>query len=155
MGLVGYNVPFQHKKVSASQVSGYGQVWRNTMTVVFNLATIAAGVLLSIGFLRDLQGIGWRLQKLAFWLDEYRQYIGWVCLGFGAFFLLFEPGHEARDLVGGCAGLLLLRTKLLLLPGIGRYLQRAADKLISLDVALGIAAIVVGFLGLLQVPLFG
>lgn len=124
------------------------------MTAIFDLVNIAAGVMLAIGFLQDLQGVGWRLQKLAFWLEQYRQYIGWACLGLGAFFLLFKPGYEVHDLVGGCAGLLLLKGKVLAIPGIGSYLKKAADKLTPLEVPVGIAAIVVGVFGLLKVPLF-
>ncbi|WP_136798818.1 MULTISPECIES: hypothetical protein [Desulfosediminicola] len=124
------------------------------MTAFFDLANIAAGVILAIEVLRDIQGVGWRLQKLECWLREYQQYIGWACLGFGAFFLLLKPGYVVHDLVGVCAGLLLLKSKVLVIPGIGGYLEKAAEKLNSLEVAVGIAAIVVGLFGLLKIPIF-
>jgi len=124
------------------------------MDAIFDLANIAAGVMLAIGVLRDLQGIGWRLQKLAIWLEQYKQYIGWVCLGLGAFFLLLRPGYVVHDLVSICAGLLLLKSKVLVIPGVGGYLEKAAHKLIPLEVGLGIAAIVVGCFGLFNISIF-
>lgn len=86
------------------------------MTTIFFQVTIAAGLLLAIGVLRGIQGLGWRLGKLALWLTQYRQYIGWACLGLGNFLLLFRPGYVFHDLVGGCAGLLLFKSRVLIVP---------------------------------------
>jgi hypothetical protein len=73
---------------------------------------------------------------------------------FGIIFL-FQPGFIVHDIVGILAGLLLLSDSLQKVAGIGDQLTSAAKALLPFEAFIGIAALVVGVLGLLNIRIFG
>jgi len=121
------------------------------MDTLFDLSNIAAGLILGISILKTIEGIGEKLQEVTTWLLDFKHVFGIISLVMGLAFLL-KPGYALHDIVGILAGLLLLSEKLERVPTIGEHLAKAAKALIPIEAAVGIAAIVVGFLGLLNIP---
>ena len=121
------------------------------MDTLFDLSNIAAGMILGISILKNIEGIGKKLQEFSAWLLDFKHIFGIISLLLGFAFLL-KPGYALHDIVGILAGLLLLSEKLEQVPTIGEYLAKAAKALVPIEAAVGIAAIVVGFLGLLNIP---
>lgn len=120
------------------------------MDVIFDLANIAAGLILGVGVLKSFNinlATG-----LTVFLGLYRWIFGAVCLVLGVYFIL-HAGYLIHDIVGILAGLLLLADRLEKIPGIGSHLKDFSKVLTPFEAIIGIAALVVGILGLLNIGL--
>lgn len=121
------------------------------MAILFDLANLAAGLLLAVGVLKsmniDLP------DALTEFLTEYRWIIGAICLVLGVLFLL-QGGYLFHDVVGIFAGLLLLGDRLKKVAGIGDHLLKASKALVPFEAIVGVCALIVGLFGILGISLF-
>jgi hypothetical protein len=117
------------------------------MDTIFDLANICAGLVLGISVLKRLN-VG-AISSAAVFFRLYRWIIGAVCLILGIYFLL-KPGYIIHDVVGILAGLLMLGDRLLAIPAVGGFLKNASKALLPYEAIIGIAALIVGILGLLN-----
>ncbi len=75
--------------------------------------------------------------------------IGFTSLILGLIFL-FRQGCAIYDLTGILAGLVLLTDTLINIPGIGESLAKLSRSLLPFTTAIGVASLIVGILGLLD-----
>jgi hypothetical protein len=119
------------------------------MDTLFDLFNIAAGIILATSTLMKVKSIADGILKISNWLTGFKVIIGFVCLILGSIFL-FRPGCSLYDLTGILAGLVLLTDTLINIPGIGESLTRLSRSLLPFTTAIGVAALIVGILGLLD-----
>ncbi|GAL86371.1 hypothetical protein MYP_3600 [Sporocytophaga myxococcoides] len=96
-----------------------------------------------------VKSIAESILKLSNWLTGFKVIIGFVCLILGLIFL-FRPGCSLYDLTGILAGLVLLTDTLTGIPGIGESLTKLSRSLLPFTTVIGVASLVVGILGLLD-----
>jgi cadmium resistance protein CadD (predicted permease) len=119
------------------------------METIFDLANIAAGIILAASTLMKIQSISDSIVKLSNWLRGFKVTIGAVALILGIIYLL-RPGCALYDLTGILAGLVLLTDTLINVPGVGESLTKLSRTLLPFTTTIGIAALIVGILGLLD-----
>lgn len=121
------------------------------MATLFDISNILAGLILGASV---LTGFGLKISGgFGVFLKTYRWVFGVISLVFGIIFL-FQPGYIVHDIVGILAGLLLLSDSLQKVAGIGDQLTSAAKALLPFEAFVGIAALVVGTFGLLNIGIF-
>lgn len=118
---------------------------------IFDFANILGGILLGTAMLSSQKSIGDAVAKVSNTLAEYKSIIGGIALVLGTFLLVLRPGCAIHDIIGMLAGITLLGAKLNDVPGAGPYLVKVADWFEPHQNYLGIAAIVAGVLGLLNI----
>ena len=118
------------------------------MSTLFDLVMIGAGLILGVSVFGKLQRVGDSLEDASTWLNRYRTLLGSACLIF-ALLLAFRPGHLLSEIVGILAGLLLLGSRLAEVPGVGDDLARASRNLVPFEAIIGVAAVIMGLLGIL------
>ena len=119
------------------------------MDTLFDLSNIAAGIILASSTLMRFKSIADSILKISNWLTGFKVLIGFVCLILGLIFL-FRPGCSLYDLTGILAGLVLLTDTLINIPGVGESLTKLSRSLLPFTTAIGVAALIVGILGLLD-----
>lgn len=120
------------------------------MDTIFDLSNIAAGLILSYSVLMQMKGTGEKFSGFVSWLNGFRFVFGGISLVHGLIYL-FRSGCALFDITGMLAGLLLLSGALGNIPGIGKSLEKASRSLAPFSVIIGVAAIVVGIMGLLDI----
>lgn len=118
------------------------------MDIIFDLARIAAGVLLAQVVLTKYDAIDDTVNKLAGTLSGFQGVIGGLSLALGVLFFL-KPGCALMDLAGILAGLVLLGVSLKSIPAIGETLSNASTALRAFSIPIGIAVLGAGILGLI------
>ena len=121
---------------------------------IFDIANIAGGILLASNTLRNIEGLGEPVSKAAHWLMQFKNPIAWVAFVGGIFFLVAKPGFAIHDIVGILAGLILLEDNIKVIPAVGDTLAVWSEKTADFQSPIGIAALVVGILGLLNIHIF-
>ncbi len=119
------------------------------MDTIFDLSNIAAGIILATSTLMKVKSIADSILKLSKWLTGFKVIIGFTCLILGLIFL-FRPGCSLYDFTGILAGLVLLTDTLISIPGIGEPLTKLSRSLLPFTTAIGVASLIVGILGLLD-----
>lgn len=120
------------------------------METVFDLSNIASGIILATSILVNLKGVGEDISKLSAKLSGFKVVFGSLSLILGVIYL-FRPGCAVFEIVGIMAGLVLLSDLLKNVPAIGEFLTTTSHKLAPFSTGIGIAAIVVGVMGLLNI----
>jgi len=121
------------------------------INLVFEIACILSGILLGINLLSNQKSIGEAATSLSKNLTGYQFTLGSLALILGAFLLIFRPGGILLDVVGMVAGVTLLGSKLNDVPVVGNVLSDASNRLNTYRDYIGIAAIVLGILGLFNI----
>lgn len=122
--------------------------------LIFDLAKIGGGILLAQSVLMKYDAIDETVDKVAKWLIGFKSIIGGAALFFGTVYTFFYSGCFLMDVTGILVGLLLLGVSLREIPAIGGQLTTASNSLKAFSIPIGIAALVSGVLGLLNVPCF-
>lgn len=121
------------------------------INLVFEVSCILSGLLLGINLLSSQKSIGESVTSLSKNLAGYQFTLGSLALILGIFLLIFRPGGVLLDIVGMVAGITLLGSKLNDVPVIGNVLSDVSNGLNTYRDYIGIAAIVMGILGLLNI----
>lgn len=116
----------------------------------FDVACILTGLLLGTNLLSKQKSIGESVTSITKKMIAYQFTLGALVLILGIL-LLFKPGCAIHDIVGILAGITLLGTKLDDVPVISNFLSQAGNWLNTYRDYIGIAAIVIGILGLLNI----
>jgi len=111
--------------------------------LVFNIAQIAAGLLLAQTALMKFDAIDETVAKVTKWLDGFKASIGCITLILGLLNLI-RSGCFINDLLGIATGLLLLGVGLRSVPLVGGLLEKGSMALKSFAVPIGIAALAFG-----------
>ena len=119
------------------------------MSLIFSCVMIGAGLILGVSVFGKLQRVGDTLEDASTWLNRYRATLGLACLVLGGL-LLFRHGHFLAEVIGILAGLLLLGGRLTEVPGVGDELHQLSRRLIPSEAIIGVAAVVIGLLGILS-----
>jgi len=119
--------------------------------LIFEISCILSGILLGINLLSNQKSIGESVTSLSKNLTGYQFTLGSLALILGTFLLIFRQGGVLLDVVGMVAGITLLGSKLNDVPVIGNVLSDGSNWLNTYRDYIGIAAIVMGILGLLNV----
>ena len=119
------------------------------MDTIFDLSNIAAGIILATSTLMKIKSISDSILKLSNWLTGFKVVVGFTSFILGLIFL-FSPGCAIYDLTGILAGLVLLTDTLINIPGIGESLTKLSRSLLPFTTAIGVASLIVGILGLLD-----
>ena len=117
------------------------------MDLFFDLARIAAGLLLAQAMFSKLGSFEDEMEKVAAWLSGFQGLIGGFAFILGIIYVL-KPGCLLMDLSGILAGMILFGYALARVPGIGEHLQKASNSLRAFSYPIGMAAIISGVLGL-------
>tara|TARA_Y100000815_G_C13148046_1_gene426920 strand:+ start:251 stop:700 length:450 start_codon:yes stop_codon:yes gene_type:complete len=138
------------KKISFLNSSTYLSTFKDFMGTIFDISNICAGILLGISVLDRWDGSSQIFTKAAGILAPFRTIIGCISLILGIIYI-FRPFCTLYDLIGILAGLTLLSGSLEKVPSIGDFLEKISNGLTPFKAAIGIAALVVGLLGLFNV----
>jgi len=117
----------------------------------FDVACILSGVLLGTNLLSKQKSIGPSVTSVTKSLNTYQYTLGSLALILGTFLLILRPGCAIHDIAGMLAGITLLGTKLNDVPVVGNLLSDLGNWLNTYRDYIGIAAIVIGILGLLNI----
>ncbi len=117
----------------------------------FDVACILSGVLLGTNLLSKQKSIGNSVASVTKSLTPYQFTLGSLTLILGTFLLIFRSGCAIHDIVGMAAGITLLGAKLNDVPVIGNVLSDVSNWLDTYRDYIGIAAIIIGILGLLNI----
>jgi len=117
----------------------------------FDAVCILSGILLGTTMLSNQKSIGESITSLSKKIVPYQFTLGSLALILGIFLLIARPGCAIHDVVGMLAGLTLLGSKLNDVPVVGNVLTDASNWLSNYKDMIGIAAIVIGILGLLNI----
>ena len=120
------------------------------MVILFELALICAGILLGITTLDKWDGSTQIFTKAANALKPFAAVIGGVCLLIGIWFLL-RPFCTFRDIIGILAGLSLLGGSFENSKSLQDFFNKSASFLNPYKVIIGIIALLLGILGLLNI----
>ncbi len=121
------------------------------MYTLFDIANICAGLILGVSVWANISNIGESLEGFAKILGPFRSIIGTICATIGVFLLILHPGCGTHDIVGILAGLTLVGEELTRVPSIGDNLVKFSKILVPFETVIGIAALSVGILGLLNI----
>ena len=138
------------KKIYILNSSTYLSILNTSMGTIFDISNICAGILLGVSVLDRWDGSSRFFTKAAGILAPFSTIIGCISLILGVIYI-FRPFCTLYDLTGIIAGLTLLSGSLSKVPAIGDFLERMSNALIPFRAAIGIAALVVGILGLLNI----
>jgi len=119
---------------------------------IFDIANIFGGILLAIHILGSWDAASELFHKIANWVYPYAFIIGLTCFLFGIV-LLLRPGCAIHDLVGILVGTLLIGSKFKEVPVAGDILFKISENLRAVENYVGLAGILVGILGLLNIHL--
>ncbi|MAZ29503.1 MAG: hypothetical protein CL868_20815 [Cytophagaceae bacterium] len=122
------------------------------MGTLYDLANICAGLILSISLLDRWDGEGNFFKKVSATLSPFAAIIGGICLVLGIVFLL-RPFCAFHDITGIVAGLTLLSGSLSSIPGVGNGLEKLSRSLNPYRAVIGMIALIVGILGLLNITI--
>lgn len=117
--------------------------------LIFNLANLAAGLLLGASALDKLDGDANFFHKIAHYLAPFNALIGGTCLALGVL-NIFSSGNTIFEIISIASGLLLLSTSLSKIPAIGDFLVRISNSLVPYKVITGIASLIGGLIGILR-----
>ncbi|RXG15351.1 hypothetical protein DSM03_102419 [Leeuwenhoekiella aestuarii] len=120
------------------------------MVILFELALICAGILLGITTLDKWDGSTQIFTKAANTLKPFAAVIGGICLLIG-FWFLFRPFCTFRDIIGILAGLSLLGGSFENSQSLQDFFNKSAAFLNPYKVIIGIIALILGILGLLNI----
>ncbi|MEH6657206.1 hypothetical protein [Leeuwenhoekiella marinoflava] len=120
------------------------------MVILFELALICAGILLGITTLDKWDGSSQIFTKAANTLKPFATVIGGICLIIGIWFL-FRPFCTFRDIIGILAGLSLLGDSFENSQSLQDFFNKSASFLNPYKVIIGIIALILGILGLLNI----
>ncbi|MFD2828133.1 hypothetical protein ACFSYG_16770 [Leeuwenhoekiella polynyae] len=120
------------------------------MVILFELALICAGILLGITALDKWDGSTQIFAKAANTLKPFAAVIGGICLLIGIWFL-FRPFCTFRDIIGILAGLSLLGGSFENSQSLQDFFNKSAAFLNPYKVIIGIIALILGILGLLNI----
>ncbi|WP_442845403.1 hypothetical protein [Leeuwenhoekiella sp. H156] len=119
------------------------------MHILYELALICAGILLAIATLDKWDGDAQVFTKIANALRPFAAVIGGICLILGIWYLL-KPFCFFRDLVSILAGLTLLGGTLENQPGLHNFFNKTASVLNPYRAIIGLTALILGILSLLN-----
>ena len=119
------------------------------METLFDISNICAGIVLGITVLDRWDGSNNFFTKIAQFLTPFAAVIGGISLILGVIFL-FRFGCALFDITGIVAGLTLLSGSLKNIPALGNGLEKVSAALLPFKAAIGIAALVVGIMGLIN-----
>lgn len=119
---------------------------------IFDIANILGGILLAIHILGSWDTASELFHKIANWVSQYAFIIGLICFLFGIV-LLIRPGCAVHDIVGILVGTLLIGHNFKELPIAGDILFSVSEKIRAVESYVGLAGILVGILGLLNIHL--
>jgi len=117
------------------------------MGLIFNIASIAGGILLGLAMLDKWDGDTNIFNKIAKFLSPFHVTIGGAMLGLGILNLISGAGLLA-NIVSILGGLLLLTHTLAKLPAVGEGLVKVSDKLSPYKAVIGVASLVLGIMRL-------
>lgn len=120
------------------------------MHILYDIALICAGILLAVSTLSQYDGNAQIFSKSADALRPFATVIGGVCLILGIWYLI-RPFCFFRDLVSILAGLTLLGGALETQPSLHEFFNKASAFLNPYRVVIGIVALILGILGLLNI----
>jgi len=119
---------------------------------IFDIANILGGILLAIHILGSWDAVSEFFHQVADWVAQYAFIIGLISFLFGIV-LLLRPGCAIHDLVGILVGSLLIGSRFKELPIAGDILYSLTESLRAVENYVGLAGILVGILGLLNIHL--
>ena len=111
--------------------------------LIFNIAQVAAGILLAQSALMKFDQVDETVNKVANWLAPFKSIIGIATFALGILRLIGE-GCFINDLLGVATGLLLLGMSFHKVPAIGGLLVKASTFLKAFAIPIGVGAIVFG-----------
>ena len=120
------------------------------MHILYEMAMICAGILLAVKTLNQWDGNTQIFSKSADTLRPFATVIGGICLILGIWYLI-KPFCFFRDLVSILAGLTLLGGALESRPSLHEFFNKASAFLNPYSVIIGIVALILGLLGLLNI----
>jgi len=123
------------------------------MELIFDISRIAAGLLLAQAIFSKFGSLEDEFEKVAKWLSGFQGLIGGFVFISGVVYLL-KWGCFFMDLSGVLAGLILFGHALVGVPGIGEYFGKASSYLKAFSYPIGLAALISGILGLLNLACF-
>ena len=113
------------------------------MDLVYQIASVAGGILLGIDTLDKWDGGGDIFKKAEKFLMPYNTIIGGVLTVMGIMNLL-RPGCMLTDIVGIAAGILLFTEVLSNVPAVGDLFKKASGILTPFKAVIGVAILILG-----------
>jgi len=113
--------------------------------MIVEIMNIIAGLILAMGILPLKPAVGKSLEKVAKWLGRFQTIIGIIAIIVGIVFFSLLQGTVAI-----ICGLILAMGILSSIPALGKYLVKLAKWLGGFQTIIGIIAIIIGILGLLE-----
>lgn len=116
---------------------------------IFDISNIALGGMLLLQYKGDEMKVHPIIKQVFDFLEGFRNIWGYLAFGLGVYFLIFRSGCAVHDIAGILVGLMTLRSEGLL--GHISFLDSISEKLEPYAYPIGIAALIVGTLGLLNI----